>query len=120
MRTRKKISLIGFILLLSGGPALAHDRVGHAVYPDDRWSGALTLYGDSRGYAGWSGSLNYAYGVSYGYLPTYVTPVPVYDHRHGPSCRHSTGHRYGKSYRKGYSHGRKHSRRGGYGHGHHH
>jgi hypothetical protein len=120
MKTRKKIWFIGIVLLLTAGSALAHDPTGHGYYPDDRWSGAVTIYGGSHGYAGWSGTLNYGYGVNYGYAPGYVPWAAVNDHRHGPRCRHATGHRYGKAYRKGYHHGRNHSRRAGHRHGHHH
>ena len=120
MRTRKKIWFAVVVLLLTGGPALAHDRSNHVRYPDDRWSGALTIYGDSQGYAGWSGSLNYAHIVNYGYAPGYAPWVAVRDHRHGPDCRHAAGHRYAKAYHRGYHHGRHHSRRGSHRHGHHH
>jgi hypothetical protein len=120
MKTRKKIWLVAVVLLLTGGPALAHDRGAYVGYPDDRWSGALTIYGDSHGYAGWSGSLNYAYTLNYGYAPGYVPWAAVRDHRHGPRCRHAAGYRYAKAYHGGYHHGRKHSRRGAHGHGHHH
>ena len=48
MRTPKKIWLIAIALVLTGGPALAHDRGGHVAYPDDRWSGAVTIYGGTN------------------------------------------------------------------------
>jgi hypothetical protein len=114
MRTRNLTCLAGLALLLTCGSALAHDRVGYVVHPSGGWSGALTIYGDSHGYSGWSGGLNYTYGINYGYAPGYVPWTAR--HRHGPACGHWAGHRYGKAYRKGYRHGRAHAHKAGHRH----
>ncbi len=118
MTTRIITCLASITLLLTGGPVLAHDRGGHVVYPDDRWSGALIIRGDSYRHSGWSGSLNYVYGLSHGYAPGYIPWVD--SHQHGPSCRHWTGRSHAKAYQKGYRHGKSHSRKSAHRHGHHH
>lgn len=112
MTTWNRIGFIGVLLLLAGGPTLAHDRSAHAAYPDSGWSGAVTVWGDSVGYSGVSGALTYSYRVGYGYAPGYIPWAAT--HRHGPRCGHAHGHALEKAYREGYRDGRRHS------HGHHH
>ena len=107
MKTRNRIGIVGLLLLLMCGSALAHGPGGRVAYPDSGWSGAVTVWGGSGGYSGWSGTVNYNWGAPYGYAPAYGPWVAP--HRHGAHCVHPRGHGYAKAYRKGFRHGRGHS-----------
>ena len=111
MNTRNRSFLLGLIAIALCGSALAHESGAYNYYPDTSWSGSATVWGGSRGYSGWSGSLSL--GTAYGYPPAYVpvaVPVPT-GHRHGASCHHVSRYGYENAYRKGYKHGKKHGKK---------
>jgi hypothetical protein len=109
MKNRNLFLVPGLLALALCGPALAHDPDHRAAYTGDAWSGSATIWGNSRGYAGWSGSLNL--GAVYSYPQGYilVTP-PLPGHRHVASCHHAAPPRYAHGYRRGYKHGHGHFR----------
>jgi hypothetical protein len=119
MKTAYKALLAGILAIVFAGPALAHGTgqtvgVYYNGYYGNGLSGNVSVWGNSYGQSGWSGSLNY--GSSIAYAPVYVVPPP---HAHGPACYHQPRRGYGKAYRKGYKHGRRDARHHGKGHGNH-
>jgi len=117
MKTRTTMLLTGLLFLALSAPALAHDPGYGGYYPDPRLSGGVTVWGNSQGYAGWSGALTIGAGSVY--VPVYAPWVAA--HRHGPQCAHGMPSRHAKAYRKGYRHGSRDAYRADHdrGHGHH-
>ena len=114
-KSYRRIIGIGMLALVLSGPALAHDPGQYSGYRNDTWGGSATVWGDSTGYTGYSGTLSY--GAGYGYAPGYAPGyVPGSGHRHVAACRHQAGHGYAQGYRNGYKHGRKNGHHRGRGH----
>lgn len=115
MNTMNKVVWSGILAFALCGSAFAHGPGVYGSYPDPAWAGGVTIWGDSSGYTGYSGTLSV--GSGYGYVPVYA---PVVSHRHGPQCYHGPrgyGHRpqyydrgYGHGRPRGHHHGRKHKR----------
>lgn len=99
-----KIAVLGLMALLLSGNALANGPGVYGGYPGSSWSGGVTVYGDSRGYTGYSGTINvgggYATAPVYmpayapAYVPVYVPAyVPVAAPRYGPRGHYRKHHR---------------------------
>ena len=109
MKRKGFLLLIGLICLSVSTVAPAHQR-GHGggSYGPH---GGVSVWGDSWGNYGWTGSLNYGWSSG-----------PYRGHVHGPACGYAPRHRgaWGKGYRKGFKHGYRAGHHGHRGHrGHH-
>lgn len=120
MNTAYKALLAGMLAIVFSGPALAHGggpqggSYYNGAYPAGI-SGGVSVWGNSQGQTGWTGSLSIGAGVVY--APVYAVPVGVV---HVPGGHYPPGHGYKKAYRKGYKHGQRDARLHRQGHGRHH
>ena len=108
MRKIYRIMSVGLLACALSATAFAHDYSG---YQGSGWTGSATVWGNSMGHSGYSGTVGY--GGGYGYAPAYI---PWAGGPHGPQCHHGPpGHAYGRGYdrgyHKGYRKGRKHGRK---------
>lgn len=106
-----KIAGLGLMALMLSGTVLANGNGVYVGYPDNYWSGGVTVYGDSSGYSGYSGTvnLNGGYAPVPVYAPVYVPVyVPVAGPRHGPRGHHRPKHRHSRhhGHRRCRGHGR--------------
>jgi len=115
MKTRCTFLLIGMLAMVLSGSVLAHGSGSYDAYGYEPWSGSATVWGNSQGHSGYSGTLSYGYG--HAYSPGYI---PWAGHQHGPRCQHGPGYSYDRAHRQGYKHGRKHGKKHQNKHGRHH
>jgi hypothetical protein len=106
-----KIAGLGLMALMLSGTALANGHGVYGGYPDSYWSGGVTVYGDSSGYSGYSGTINLngGYAPVPVYAPVYAPVyVPVAVPRHGPRGHHRPKHRHSRHHgnRRCRGHGR--------------
>jgi hypothetical protein len=92
MNTRRRNFLVGLVALALCGSAIAHGPQARIGYPDGNVIASAVVWGNSRGLAGWTGSLNLI--SVHGYVPRYAVQMAPFrsGHRHGPACHH--GSRY--------------------------
>lgn len=92
----------GVLALMLSGTTFAHSPGSDPGYGYNGPSGSATIWGDSAGRTGWTGSLSY--GIGYGYAPGYVS----WGHVHGPRCHHGPTRGHARGYRHGYRHASRH------------
>lgn len=121
MKKFNRILWPGLLALFLSGTAGAQVYVANPGYPASATSGSATVWGNSMGSYGVSGTINVSNGYGYGYAGVPVAmpvAVPVAAYTVAPAYYGVPVYAHPRPYYRGRGHGHRHKHHRGYGMGH--